>query len=151
MKRNKKIVGTVLFICVSVIICLFACTTTLAQEKEFTATFSIHTCALEDRSMSIGMKMFADAQPIGDPTSKDWEQPCGNIKIISVPDEFFHPEEYLQSKDVIIISVGSEKRLSRCTHIPVENHRFHLPESVCRETVDSLNTCQASVRYPFHI
>jgi len=61
MKRNKKIVGTILFICVSVIIYLFACTTVLAQEKEFTATFSIHTTALEDKSMAIGMKLFANA------------------------------------------------------------------------------------------
>ncbi len=61
MKRNKKIVGTIVFFFVSLIIYLFPYTSVLAQEKEFTATFSIHTCALENRSMSIGMKYFADA------------------------------------------------------------------------------------------
>ena len=68
---------------------------------------------LNKPSMRQIMKKFPDAQPIGAPTSKAWEQPCGNIKIIAIPDEFFHPEEYLQSRDVIIISAGSERRLSR--------------------------------------
>ncbi len=68
---------------------------------------------LNKPSMKQIMKIFPDARPIGDPNCKEWEKPCGNIKIISIPDEFFHPEEYLQSRDVIIISAGSEKRLSR--------------------------------------
>jgi dethiobiotin synthetase len=68
---------------------------------------------LNKPSMRQIMKKFPDAIPIGDPLTKDWETPCGNIKIISVPEELFHPEEYLQSRDVIIISAGSANRLSR--------------------------------------
>jgi dethiobiotin synthetase len=67
---------------------------------------------LNKPSMRQIMKEFPNAIPIGDSNDKSWEFPCGNIKIISVPDELFHPEEYLKSRDVIIISAGSERRLS---------------------------------------
>lgn len=62
-------------------------------------------------SMRQILKKFSNAIPIGNPNDESWETPCGDIKIISVPDELFNPAAYLKSRDLIIISSGSERRL----------------------------------------
>ena len=67
---------------------------------------------LDRPSMKLIQGKFPDSYIAGK-IGRNWENPIGNIKIISLSHESFAPEQYVEPGDLVILTADSRRRLSK--------------------------------------
>ncbi len=64
-------------------------------------------------SMRLLMSKFDSAEPVNDFEDLSWARPCRKVKIISLTNKYFKPEDHLKSNDLVIISAATKRRLRK--------------------------------------
>ncbi len=64
-------------------------------------------------SMRLLMSKFNSAKPINNWEDLNWARPCRKVKIISLTNKYFLPEDHLQANDLVILSSASKRRLKK--------------------------------------